>query len=981
MNGLKPIISIHYNPLYIVLFLFLMATSGVVFPVEEPPAEVVPSEDPPLSRKDKKALLRDYGKTIRSKSKHAERHRGLVAKWGKKGHLSKLIQLYEADTRNSENIDSAQVAHLHYGLGYAYMSAEEGSSKDRDFSSDAITQFEQAVQLDANHLLAHYDLGRLYQRRKQYDQALDAFERCLVVNPTYYVAQQKRGEIYLSQADYQSALRAFEATINMNPKSARAHYGLGLAYWAQSNNNFAREAFDTALAQDKKFAPARYKLAQVLAKEQFFDDALAEYEKASKYQPTTAELWFQLAVCFTEANAEVSTDILALTIELFQKALALNPQHAQSHFQLGEIFYSTDKEQAQYHYQQAATNDSALSSFFIDQVPEYYSGQLTADQARQLLDKSLLLKAEDPLAYFYLAQIEADQGNVQLAIDHYKRAIALDPEYADVYFPLGDLYYQINDRQKARVAYRQAIALDPDLETHFFEQGKIEFADESYAAAIISFDKTVLIRPGNIEATYLLGRSYEETDNLEQALNSYVRTVELDPTHRDALYRAATMYRAQGEYRPALEMLEKLIRAEPENVEAHYLLGLTYLDLDETAPALMAFIETTRLDPKHVDGHYQSGLIYQQQGDLDQAVDRYETVISLDQTQADPFLRLGRIYYDQGKADNVIRVWEPGLELSPNHPQKQYNLAAIFEDRDWRVKAIKHFGLANQYDPSHYDWHFRYARLLDRHAQTVEDYNHHAHLAVEAYSATLKLKRYALAYFYRGLIMRRYRQIADTLYLSSEVAADFKAVVEIEPKNADAHYFLGLTYLDMDNRDSARQYFVKTLKLKSNYVGANLEIGLIEEWLQNYKASIQFYEEELSIHPDSVRSLQRLGDLYRSSAMDFGKAKRTLEKAIKLDPNHVPTLLHYGNTLFNLDQLGQASEQFERALKLDPTDLTANYNLALMYEYGQKRQLAIYRWKRFLELNPPESWREQAKDHLRQLNASVDTKNSRSDID
>ena len=34
-----------------------MATSGIVFPVEEPPAEVVQSEDPPLSRKDKKALL------------------------------------------------------------------------------------------------------------------------------------------------------------------------------------------------------------------------------------------------------------------------------------------------------------------------------------------------------------------------------------------------------------------------------------------------------------------------------------------------------------------------------------------------------------------------------------------------------------------------------------------------------------------------------------------------------------------------------------------------------------------------------------------------------------------------------------------------------------------------------------------------------------------------------------------------------------
>ena len=176
----------------------------------------------------------------------------------------------------------------------------------------------------------------------------------------------------------------------------------------------------------------------------------------------------------------------------------------------------------------------------------------------------------------------------------------------------------------------------------------------------------------------------------------------------------------------------------------------------------------------------------------------------------------------------------------------------------------------------------------------------------------------------------------------------------------------------MDNRDMARQYFVKALKIDPKYVGANLEIGLIEEWLQKYRVAIEYYEKELEIHPNSIRSLQRLGDLYRSSRMDFGRAKKTLERAIKLAPNHVPTLLNYGNTLFNLDQLGQATEQFEKALKLDPSDLTANYNLALMYEYAQKRQLAIFRWKKFLQLNPPESWREQAKDHLRQLGSTLD---------
>ncbi len=925
-----------------------------------------------LSKKDKKSILKDYRKTMRSKSKHAERHRGLIAKWKGKKLLIHLIRFYESDAANLTHIAPIQQPHLHYGLGYAYLSAVEDPPNDLDFLTLAIQQFEKSVQLDANHLLAHYDLGRLYQRQENYDQALSAFERCLVINPKYYVAQQKRGEVFFVQSDYDSALRAFEAAVNINSKSARAYYGLGLVHLARDNTNFAREAFDTALECDKKFASARYKLAQVLAKDNFFDDALLEYEKASKYQPTTAELWFQLAVYFSEANNDVSDQITQTTIGLFQKALTLDPQHAQSHFQLGELLYPNDKELAEHHYKQAVICDPSLVNFFIDQVPAYYSGQLTSNKARLLLDKSLLLNPDLPLAYFYLAQIEDNEDNTQLAIQNYEKAIALDPKYADVYFPLGDLYYQIDNRQRAKEVYLQAIALDSNLKTHFFEKGKTEFANQNYVEAIISLDKTILIEPENVDAIYLLGRSYEETENMEQALFFFVRTVDLDPTHAEALYRSAVIYRANNQPRLALEMLKKLIRAKPENVEAHYLLGLTHLKLVESDQALIAFLETTRLDPNHVDSHYQAGLIYQKKDQIDLAVERYETVISLDQSQADPFLLLGQIYHNRNDEDNVIRVWEPGLALSPNYPQKQYKLGAIFENRNQRLKAIKHFGLANKYDPLNYDWQFRYARLLDRHAQTVEDYNQHASMAMEAYSATIQLKSYAAAYFYRGLLIRRYRQIGDTLYLSSEAASDFEAVIEMEVTNAKAHYFLGLTYLDMDKRDVARQYFIKTLKNNPKYVGANLEIGLIEEWLQNYRIAIKYYEEELSIHPSSIRSLQRLGDLYRSSTMDFSRAKKTLEKAIKLAPNHVPTLLNYGNTLFNLDQLGQAAEQFEKALKLAPKDLTANYNLALMYEYAQKRQLAIFRWKKFLKLNPPESWREQAKDHLRQLNSPID---------
>ena len=85
------------------------------------------------------------------------------------------------------------------------------------------------------------------------------------------------------------------------------------------------------------------------------------------------------------------------------------------------------------HYKAAVAADSSLENYFLDQVPQYYSAQISAGEARSLLDRSLIVKPDDPLAYFYYAQIEANEGNPIEAIKHYEKTVSLDPSYADVY--------------------------------------------------------------------------------------------------------------------------------------------------------------------------------------------------------------------------------------------------------------------------------------------------------------------------------------------------------------------------------------------------------------------------------------------------------------------------------------------------------------------------------------------------------------------
>ena len=923
----------------------------------------------------REAIGKDYRKVLKEKkpNKQVQKHRDLVNKWKEDGHLEALISLYETDA-GTERANAG----LHYGLGYAY--ANQGRTDTTQTAvlfEKAASQFERTVSLDPTLSQAHFSLGAIYQEQNKLELAAQAMEACLKLNPKYYPAHHRLAEIQLQQDNPEAALESFQEAQKMNSKWELPYYGIGLAYFELGNYDAAREALEEVIFRDPKFAPAHFKLGQVLAKAGFFNEAWGAYEAGEKYEPYTVENLYELGTIFVQKGNPKGA------IDIFQRITDnMDPTHTAALLQLAELYYATEEEGiAIEYYKQAVEAGVPLTDYFMEQLAPYHAGLMGRNEAKSILKRFLAVIPDDPRATFHYAQIEADAGNLTAAIQYYERTLALidsdetnlDIEFApehllDTHRFLGDAYYEQETHEKARAAYKRTIELDPELERYFFNQGKSAFDAEQFDRAIESFSKFLLIFPEDIEATYLLGRSHEASGEAENALRLYVQTLELDANHTDVLMRSAQIYRGQNDQQNALTMLMKLIAIEPTNVEAHYLSGMLYVELERPEEALDAFLTTTRLNPDRLDAHHQIASLYEQQGDIDNVIKRYETIIRLDRSKADPFLRLGALYLRRGDKDNVIRVYEPGLEIEPNHPQAQYSLAVIFEEREDNEKAIKHFKLANRYDDGHFDWHFRYAHLLDRYATTLEDYDAYAAMAVEEYNKAINLKNdYVPAHLYRGLITRRYKQIGDTLYRYGQIAEDFKKVIALEPNNSDAHYYLGMTYIDLDQRQDAKEILLKTLQFKKKYKGVYLELGLIAESEGDHDKAIGHFEKELEIDPESVRTYQRLGDLYSSYSTDFGRAKETLEKALELQPNHVSTLLNYASTLYYLDQLGAATEQFETVIQINPKDLTANYNLALMYEYSGKTQQAISRWKKFLELNPPAEWKEDAEQHLRQL--------------
>ncbi len=924
-------------------------------------------------------MKKGFEKVLSAKNDHVNRHRDLIADWREKGHLGELIQLYELEKANRTD-DAAFI----YGLGYAYALTEE--KDDRKAVVKAETNFKVAITLDPSMFWAHYSLGAIYQRQQKYDEALSKFETSLSLNPKYYPAYYYIGEIQIIQGKHAEALNSFKTAQTLNPKWVYPVYGVGLIYLDQGNLNLARETFERAIQNNRKFAPAYIKLGQVLAKEKFFDDALMEYQKSAEYQPYTATDVFDLAVIFAEG------DNVDGAVQLYHRTLELDPNHGPAHLAVADILYAQgDTETAIVHYKKAMEYDPALKDSFFNALRPHFIGQIGVAEARVILNKAMAVLPDDPRSHFYMGKIESDSGNIDKAIAHYMKTLEIvevDPGYLEMELPeghfydshlkLGDLYRKKGDMDKAADSYRRGLELNPVLATRFIDEGKRAFESGNFQLVIEPLTIHLILFPKDIEATYLLGQTYEAKDDNDNALIYYNKTLELDANRSDVLYKMVDIYKENESHEMVIDTLKKVIALDADDANAHYLSALSYLALEQPDSALSSLIETVRIQPENVDAQFQIGMLYQNKNDIDNAIAYFEKTIELDPKNPVPFFRLGRIYQDRKDENNMIRVYQPALIIEPNHPDIHHTLAVVFENRfkngpadkkeDSLQQALHHYGLANEHDPEHFEWHYRYALLLDGHAATLENYHKHAGMAVKHYTDTIALKPDLVdAYFKRAMITNRYKRIGEELYLSDRILEDFRQVVMLKPDYVDAYFHMGTLQIWIDEYKQAEENFRKVLQLNPKYKGVHTELGKLAERDKDWEKAIELYEKEIQIDDKATTAYQRLGDLYYNSQLKLNKAKAMLEKALELNGKHVNTIIVYANVLYSMDRLGAASEQFERALQLESSNLTANFNLALMYEYTERNELAKAQWKTFLKLDPPEQWKLEAEKHLKKL--------------
>jgi TolB-like protein/DNA-binding winged helix-turn-helix (wHTH) protein/Tfp pilus assembly protein PilF len=182
--------------------------------------------------------------------------------------------------------------------------------------------------------------------------------------------------------------------------------------------------------------------------------------------------------------------------------------------------------------------------------------------------------------------------------EYFRQAIAIDPNYAQAYAGLGDVYqftaYDAVSRTrlyaKAREAARKALTLDEMLAEPHASLGLLAMNfDWDWATAEKEFRRAIELNPNYPTAHHWYAEFLAAVGRFDESLAQIHRARELDPLSLVINADMGKLLYYSRRYDDALKQLEETVKMDAEFPQAHIWLGSLYSTIGRYGDAIAAF--------------------------------------------------------------------------------------------------------------------------------------------------------------------------------------------------------------------------------------------------------------------------------------------------------------------------------------------------------------------------------------------------------
>jgi len=178
----------------------------------------------------------------------------------------------------------------------------------------------------------------------------------------------------------------------------------------------------------------------------------------------------------------------------------------------------------------------------------------------------------------------------------------------------------------------------------------------------------------------------------------------------------------------------------------------------------------------------------------------------------------------------------------------------------------------------------------------------------------------------------------------------YREILQTDPGNGDAHYFLGAACQALGKLDEAIAHLQRAVQLRPEHVPAHNHLGVVLAQQGKLDEAITSFRQALRLNPDFAEAAGNL-----QKALASHSARAATNSAAETHEPQSPMVEQYdalGQTLLRQGRFDEAVEHFQEVLQRNPDSTPDHYSLGQALKEQGKFAEAVACYRRALELAP-----------------------------
>ncbi|MGH9141109.1 MAG: tetratricopeptide repeat protein, partial [Vicinamibacterales bacterium] len=272
-----------------------------------------------------------------------------------------------------------------------------------------------------------------------------------------------------------------------------------------------------------------------------------------------------------------------------------------------------------------------------------------------------------------------------------ERVVAQDPKVIDAWFMLGNEYYRRRQFSRAIEQFKRALALKPDYDLVVINLANAYRALGRDREAMVGYRRFMELDPKNAQIRYEAAQILIDSGQLDEARQQLSEALALEPKLAAARNALGVLALRRGDLAGAEREIRAAIDEKADVRLAHYNLALLAEQQGDLSRAVAEYKKEIELHANSYKAAFNLGRLYERTGDHGAQIAEFKRAIDMNPAFAEGHLFLAKAYLDVGQSfDEAVRLARQGIALDPRGeyaPLGHYVIADVFSRQGRRAEA------------------------------------------------------------------------------------------------------------------------------------------------------------------------------------------------------------------------------------------------------------------------------------------------------